>query len=306
MLLFIDESGHDHHDMPCEVLAGVAIAEDNLWNLVRAVRTAEKDRFGDYLRHLRVTEMKAKRLLKRKRFKSAARPIDIPEVDLVPLAHSALKKGMTASETGQAKSDATERELVAYSRCVPRFVDDVLDIAARHSVQIFASVVDKKAPQPSVGLLRKDYVYLFERYFYFLETFAPRERGLVVFDELDKAKAHILIQQMAAYFLGTKTGRYRSSRVVPEPFFVHSELTTGIFLADLTAYILGWSWRLQRMLQPKRDELVGYAQKLHDMQFHGEKMLPDGSGTMPLHGIIYLDDLRGQLDRDAEDGPVGP
>ncbi len=78
MLLFIDESGHDHHDMPCEVLAGVAIAEDNLWNLVQAVRSAEKDRFADYLRNLRVTEMKAKRLLKRKRFRSAARPIHIP------------------------------------------------------------------------------------------------------------------------------------------------------------------------------------------------------------------------------------
>ena len=126
MLLFIDESGHDHHDMPCEVLAGVAIAEDNLWNLVQAVRSAEKDRFGDYLRNLRVTEMKAKRLLKRKRFKSAARPIDIPDVELASLAHSTLTKGMAASEAGLAESDATERELVAYSRSVLRFVDDVL------------------------------------------------------------------------------------------------------------------------------------------------------------------------------------
>lgn len=57
MLLFIDESGHDHRDMPCEVLAGVAIAEDNLWNLVQAVRAAERDHFGDYLRNLRVTEL---------------------------------------------------------------------------------------------------------------------------------------------------------------------------------------------------------------------------------------------------------
>ena len=66
MLLFIDESGHDHHDMPCEVLAGVVVSEDNLWNLVKAVRSAEKDFFGDYLRNLRQTEMKAKKLLKRK------------------------------------------------------------------------------------------------------------------------------------------------------------------------------------------------------------------------------------------------
>ena len=81
-----------------------------------------------------------------------------------------------------------------------------------------------------------------ERYFYFLETLPFRERGLVVFDELEKTQAHGLLQQMAAYFLGHEVGRYRIVRIVPEPFFVHSDLTTGVFLADLTAYILGWSW----------------------------------------------------------------
>ena len=39
MLLFIDERGHDGHAMPCEVVAGVAISEDNLWNLVQAIRS---------------------------------------------------------------------------------------------------------------------------------------------------------------------------------------------------------------------------------------------------------------------------
>jgi hypothetical protein len=47
MLLFIDESGHDNSGTPYEVLAGVAIAEDSLWNLVRAVRAAERDHFGN-------------------------------------------------------------------------------------------------------------------------------------------------------------------------------------------------------------------------------------------------------------------
>lgn len=297
MLLFIDESGHDHHDMPCEVLAGIAISEDNLWNLVQAIRAAEKNNFGDYLSNLRVSEMKAKRLLKRKRFRSAERLVTIQDDELVPLAYTALKKGMEASEAGKTESGATERELVAYSRCVLRFVDDVLDIAAQHSVQIFASVVDIDAPRPPEGKLRKDYVYLFERYFYFLETLPPRVRGLVVFDELDKSQAHILIEQMASYFLETKTGRYRSARVVPEPFFVHSDLTTGVFLADLAAYILGWGWRLKRMQQPKRTELAGYTQKLHDMQFHGQKILAEETDPMDLHGIIYLDDLRGHLER---------
>ena len=61
MLLFIDESGFDHSGTPCEVLAGVAVAEDGLWNLVRAVRGAERELFGDYLRTFLIEERKAKR-----------------------------------------------------------------------------------------------------------------------------------------------------------------------------------------------------------------------------------------------------
>lgn len=150
--------------------------------------------------------------------------------------------------------------------------------------------------------MRKDVVYLFERYFYMLQDYYPERRGLVVFDELEKSKAHHLIQRMAAYFLGTRTGRFRSSLIVPEPFFVHSELTTGVFLADLAAYILGWGWRSKRMSLPCREELRPYAKKLHDMQYKGSKPKRDGSGSWPLYGILYLDDLRGRLDRLADEG----
>src|SRR5436305_3481034 len=139
MLLFIDESGHDNSGTPCEVLAGVAVAEDNLWNLVRAVRAAERDHFGEYLRHFQVEERKGKKLLKTKRFRSANRPVSIAEQDLATLAHSALVKGKKAKEQGQDKDDATQIELVAYSRQVLRFVSEVLNIAARFDVQVFAS-----------------------------------------------------------------------------------------------------------------------------------------------------------------------
>ena len=297
MLLFIDESGHDHHEMPCEVLAGVAVSESNLWNLVKAVRAAEKGYFGDYLRNLRVTELKAKKLLKRKRFRSAGRHVEIADSELPELAHSALTKGISAAENGAGTSAITERELVAYSRQVLKFVDEVINIAACYEVRVIASVVDIKSPRPDTGMLRKDYVYLFERYFYLLGGQPPHERGLVVFDELEKTKAKVLIQQMAAYFLGTQNGCYRSARIVPEPFFVHSELTTGVFLADLAAYTLGWGWRRTPMPQPARAELAPYATKLQDMQFVGEKPKIDGSGNWDLYGITYLDDLRSQSDR---------
>ena len=300
MLLFIDESGHDRKKMPCEVLAGVAVAEDNLWNLVRAIRSAEEEHFGGHLRDLLTEEAKACTLLKRKRFKWAEKSITIQPAERVALANSLLKKGLEASKRGLSDSGATVHEMVAYCRQVLAFIHGVLSIAASFSVQVFASVVDIHAPRPEPGRLRKDYVYLFERYFYFLETLPPRERGLIVFDELDKSQSHILLQQMSAYFLDTHNGKYRSSRIVPEPFFVHSDLTTGIFLADLTAYILGWAWRLQSMHQPVRKELRSYATKLHEMQFIGEKPKGGGDGVWHLFGIRYLDDLRGQFDREQE------
>lgn len=155
MLLFIDESGHDHKDMPCEALAGVTISEQNLWNLVRAVCAAEKNHFGDYFRILRDEEPKAKKLLKRKRFRTALRPIDIPADKVQSLAHSALLKGKAAREAGRTTSDATELELVAYSRAVLDFVHEVLNIAAQHGAVVFAAVVDRNALRPEPGALAK-------------------------------------------------------------------------------------------------------------------------------------------------------
>ena len=109
--------------------------------------------------------------------------------------------------------------------------------------------------RPEPCFLRKDYVYLFERYFYFLESLPVRERGLIVFDELDKAQSAHSAAPNGDLFLGHGHQSMPEFAVVPEPFFVHSDLTTGVFLADLTAYILGWAWRLRRMSQPRRDEL---------------------------------------------------
>ena len=302
MLLFIDESGQDHGEMPCEVLAGVAITQSNLWNLVKAIRSAEKEHFGDYLRNLRMSEIKAKKLLKRKRFRLARQKISIPEEELPGLAHATLLKGLAAQDARAGSSTVTARELTGYSRSVLRFVDTVLDIAAAFDVRVIASVVDANAAKSERDVLRKDVVYLFERYFYLLKEECPERRGLVVFDELEKSKAKHLIERMAAYFLGTKTGRFRSSLIVPAPFFVDSELTTGVFLADLAAYVLGWAWRLNSMSQPSRAELGPYAGKLHEMQFRGQKPKRDDVGHWSLHGIRYIDDLRGRLDRLANEG----
>jgi len=62
--LFIDESGQDRRESPYEVLAGVAIEDRDLWNLVQNIQAVEISHFGvRYSGDSR--ELKAKKLLKR-------------------------------------------------------------------------------------------------------------------------------------------------------------------------------------------------------------------------------------------------
>jgi hypothetical protein len=65
MLLFVDESGHDHGEAPYEVLAGVAVSERDLWNLIQAIRAAELEFFGIHMTEVGI-EFKGKKLLKNK------------------------------------------------------------------------------------------------------------------------------------------------------------------------------------------------------------------------------------------------
>lgn len=71
-----------------------------------------------------------------------------------------------------------------------------------------------------------------ERIYYYLEDKKLEDQGIIVFDELEKSKSHILVSQLENYFKKTSNGRQRSGLVIPEPFFVHSDLTTGIQIAD--------------------------------------------------------------------------
>lgn len=247
-LLFIDESGRDRKESHYEVLAGVAIRDRNLWELVRKVQRAELECFGRrYTPDNR--EAKAKALLKRKTFRLAGQLHTIDPRERRELARGCLDQGSTASM----------RQLTGLGQAKLEFVRSVLELCASCQVRAFASIVPRDAPRPASGFLRKDYSYLFQRFFYFLEDSSASELGLVIFDELERSQCHLLVSQMAKYFQETRPGRERAGRIIPEPFFVHSHLTTAIQIADLIAYIVSWGLRLGSMREPSRPELAGFA-----------------------------------------------
>jgi len=283
--LFIDESGHDRADSPYEVLAGIAIRDRNLRDLIGQLHEAEERCFGQrYSDGSR--ELKGKKLLKRKVFRQRDLGVELDGMDVQALAREALTDG--------AQADAPR--LKALARAKVDYVASVFDICAGFGCRAFASIVETSAHPTAGDGLRKDYAYLFERFFYFLEDRPVEEQGVVVFDELEKSKSHLLIDQMDRYFWQTAVGQHRASRIIPEPFFVHSDLTTGVQIADLVAYVVSWGFRMPRMDKPGRQELKGLADQVARLRYRTVRERK-GNPEFEIWSFALITDLRTQIER---------
>lgn len=275
--LFIDESGQDRADSPYEVLAGIAVRDRVLWKLIRNLSDAQERIFGMRLFEAYGSEAKAQKLLKKKVFKhSRQMEVFCPRTRTI-LSREILTHG----------SDPSRARLSALAQAKLAYVEAALELSHSAGAVAFASIVPRSAPRPQTGMLRKDYAYLFERFFYFLNSQSDRSMGYLIFDELDKSASHVLLGQVAQYFVRTKNGRARSRLIIPEPFFVHSDLTTMIQVADLIAYILSWGVRLKGMVEPKRDELSELADQVMKLRFTQKT-----HGGHTKYGYKVIKDLR--------------
>jgi len=232
-------------------------------------------------------ELKGKKFLNNRVFQHAQLNVQVREEDITGLAKSALDSGQTA----------TIQNLKALALAKIAYVRDVFDICARFRCRAFASIVETDAIATASGGLRKDYAYLFERFYYFLEDQRSPEQGIIVFDELEKSQSHILIGQAHSYFKDSAIGRLRSRLIIPEPFFVHSDLTTGIQLADLVAYIVSWGFRTNNMLKPARSELRPFAEQIAELRYRAEREM-NGNPNFAIWSFAHIDDLRTRQERE--------
>jgi len=286
--LFIDESGYDSGPSPYGVLGGVTIEDRDVWNLIKAMQDTEVRYFGTRY-SAGQTELKAKKLISAQVFRQAALAEKLAFAERTELAKRCLERG----------AGAPPRAIAALAQAKLEYVREVLEICSRFRCRAFASVVDKGSASPGTDHLRKDYAYLFERFFYFLEDLGPDAFGVAVFDELEKVQSHLLVSQMDSYFKLTIKGRQRAGRILPEPLFVHSDLTTGIQVADLLAYILSWGWRLKSMTNPARPEFAGFVAQICRLRYRAIREV-DTNPQFTIWSFAFIEDLRPQAGRETE------
>lgn len=266
-LLFLDESGHDHKQMPYEVRGGIALQDSQLWPFALAMQRLERDAFGCALAEFQ-KELKGSTLLDRKRFQFANQAARMETAARQKHCRAFLTKGLQ-------KIKPTSEEFCAYGQACIEMARGVFQLLRDHKSVLFASAIPRGVGKGDSGTppeyLRKDQVYLLERFFYFLE--GQKENGLLVMDAVDKQSDRQFVRRMEAYFTKTAPGRYRTQWIVPTPFFVSSDMAYPIQCEDLCIYCVNWAFRLpsQGMDEPVREEIqLEFLDWLRSLQFRGE------------------------------------
>lgn len=282
----MDESGHDHRQMPYEVRGGVAIHAGEVWPFVQAVQNLEIRAFGVSLSHFK-KEFKGEKLLDKDRFKWAKQDDRLEDEERRKYAKSFLNKGLE-------RKPPTHKEFTAYGQASLEMVRGIFGLLRSHNAALFASAIPRGAKPPSSDekadeFLRKDHVFLLERYFYFLE--GKREHGLLVMDEVEDMYDRRFVRRLESYFTKTQKGAYRTSWIVPSPIFVSSAMSLPIQVADVCIYCVNWGFRLPvfGMDAPIRNEIgEEFGPWLNELQFKGQGY--HGGEVFPTFGIVYVPD----------------
>lgn len=284
-LLFLDESGHDHKQTPYEVHGGVALHAGEVWPFVQDVERLELECFGTRLAEFG-KELKGRHLLDRDRFRWAGQAS--------PMVPEERRRHCRAFFTkGLEKKPPSRQEFTAYGQACLEMARSIFQALRFRKARLFAAVIPREVRRPTTfeaeEYLRKDQVFLLQRYFDFLE--AEREHGLLVRDQVGHAQDRRFVSRMERYFTRTETGRYRTTWIVPMPLFVSSELTYPVQAADLTVYCLNWGFRLpsRGMDAATRPEIASeFGPWIHQLQFRGESYRE--GNVYPEYGIVYVPD----------------
>lgn len=284
-LLFIDESGHDHKTTPYEVRGGFAIHVRLLWSFVQNMRQLEVNCFGRPL-HEYKKEIKGSALLDRKRYKFSRQRIPLSGEDRRNLCRSFLAKGLT-------QDTPSANEFTAYGQACLQMAQGTIDLLRQHEAVLLASAIPQDVAKPPgyrvENYLRKDVVFLLERFFYLLDS--KREHGVIVMDETEKRQDRRFVTRLERYFTKTSEGLYRTKWIVPTPFFVSSDMTYAIQAADVCIYCINWGFRLPQrgMTAERRTEIADmFGGALASLQFHGQRER-DGH-IFETYGIVYVPD----------------
>jgi hypothetical protein len=231
-------------------------------------------------------EGKGYKLLDKDRFRWASQAPAMSAGDRRKNARAFLQKG-------RQHLPPTSVEFAAYGQACLEMARGVFELLVSHEARLFACAIPRGVRPPidfrQDDYLRKDHVFLFERFYYFLE--AQHQHGLIVMDESDKGLDKTFVARMESYFTRTAIGRNRSYWIVPAPLFVSSDMTYPVQAADICLYAINWGFRPPSWdadLEVREEIALEFGPKIRRIQWEGEGYR-DGT-VYHSWGIVFVPD----------------
>ena len=228
----MDESGHDHKNAPLEVRGDVAIRDSKIWDFVKGWEEAKRYAFGNIVDRTNI-EIKGSKLLEPRTFTQAKQSPELRPHD----RHKAVARFLTQKGQG---IEPSRRDFAAYGQAKLIMADRIFKLIEDHDGKIFASLIPRGVRRPKDykfdHFLRRDQIYLQERYFNFLE--GQKEHGLFVMDQIEVTEDRRFVRRLNDYYRKTQNGLERTQWIVPTPLFVDSQLAVGVQAADVVLYCI--------------------------------------------------------------------
>lgn len=145
---------------------------------------------------------------------------------------------------------------------------------------ILASVIDKRclyAETNSSDLHRKAYEFLLERIQHYMRQYRRNHQAIIIMDDTSKQLNRMIAMQHASF---QRTGNWNMAfpNIVEYPFFVRSELSNGIQLADQLAYNVYRAFRYDDLNYTYFGMMLENFYKSRDRAIlHGLKVWPENS-----------------------------
>ena len=165
----------------------------------------------------------------------------IKESDIKPLTQSIyqLKMRIFGKDT-EIKATSLIRRQVLNKKMTnnKQYVDELIKTACSFDIKIFAIIMDKpdNPVVMSEKLLPKHYKLLIKRIEYYCENY-NYEKAILVFDEVTPRDDLIVAKCITKFLFMSELGK-QFDRILEMPFFVSSEVTPAIQLADIFASII--------------------------------------------------------------------
>lgn len=257
-LLFIDEPGDHQVDLPYGVLAGIAIEDLNLWPLARKIADAQKGFIG----HSRIDDddlsIEVDALLGPKIWEVAG---------LYPNLEWRASIRRLIRESNITASDSLEL-MAATCHANIAYCEYILNLARDCGAVSFSIFIPSESISTQFSdQLRKDYAYLFERFYNFLKQDERAIVGILVLPQQGRKNSYVSLRSIEEYFIKTSNGRTRGQLILPSPLFVDGILRMIVHLSEVFSYVAGWSIRLPGMSQARRSEMSALAAICSEMRF---------------------------------------